>query len=209
MVALPYCPRCGATVGPNIPVREDGCSACPSTLPRFARVVRLGPYAAPLRRIIQQLKYRGTDQMLARLGQLLCEAVATRTDSDTLDVVIPVPMHWRRRLVRGTDHARAIAHQLARRLDLPLGDDLVRTRHTPPQVNLPRTRRIEIVRGAFALRSSAAVEGAHVLLVDDVTTTGATANESAKTLLSAGASKVTLAVLAKAEPPTAYTAHWE
>jgi ComF family protein len=207
MVSLPYCPRCGATIGPNIPIREDGCSACPSTLPRFAEVVRLGPYAHPLRSVIRQLKYHRREEMLRRLGQLLVEAICAKVDTETLDVVLPVPMHWRRRLVRGTDHARALGRQIAKLLDLPLGDELVRTRHTPPQVNLPRTRRIEIVRGAFGLRARRSIEGTHVLLVDDVTTTGATANEATRTLLSGGASRVTLAVVAKAEPPTAYGAH--
>jgi len=205
MVALPYCPRCAATIGPNVPVRQDGCAACPTVLGRFAEVIRLGPYGPPLRSMIQQLKYHRQEVMLRRLGDLLCQAVAARADVETLDVVMPVPMHWRRRLARRYDHARAIAAELAGRLGLPLGDELVRAKYTPPQVQLPRTRRVEVIRGAFALRSNVAVRGAHVLLVDDVTTTGATASEAARTLLSGQASKVTLAVMAKAEPPTAYS----
>ena len=120
------------------------------------------------------------------------------------DVVLPIPMHWLRRLGRGFDHARAIAAGLARELSLPLGRELVRIRNTPPQVNLSRTRRMENVRGAFAVRDRVAIAGAQVLLVDDVTTTGATASEAARALLDADAAGVTLAVLAKAEPPTAY-----
>jgi len=209
LVALPYCPRCGATIGPNIPIREDGCSACPSTLPRFRTVVRLGPYTHPLRSAIQHLKYHRREDLLERIGQLLTEAIAARIGTESLDVVMGVPMHWRRRLVRGYDHARIIARQIAKRLDLPLGDELIRIRHTPPQVRLPRSKRIQVIRGAFGVRSKATIQGARVLLVDDVTTTGATANEAAKTLLRAGASKVILAVICKAEPPTAYTAHLE
>jgi len=207
MVALRYCRRCGATIGPNIPLREDGCSACPTTLPRFATVVRLGPYAAPLRGIVGELKYRRREQMLRRLGELLGEAIIARDDVEAPELIMPVPMHWRRRLSRGYDHARALARRLARCLDLPVGGELIRVRHTPPQVTLSRSRRIEMVRGAFALRSRAPIEGAHVLLVDDVTTTGATANEAARTLLGGKASRVTLAVVAKAEPPTAYAPH--
>jgi predicted amidophosphoribosyltransferase len=70
---------------------------------------------------------------------------------------------------------------------------------------LPASSRAQNVRGAFAVRGGAALAGAHVLLVDDVSTTGATANESAGTLLSAGAARVSLAVLAKADPPKAYS----
>jgi len=207
MVSLPYCVRCGATIGPNIPISQDGCSVCPTTLPRFESVVRLGPYAQPIRGAIHELKYRKREAMLRRLGQLLAEAVSARA-SCTLDVAVPVPMHWRRRLVKGYDHARAIGRQIARELHLPLGDELIRVRYTPPQVRLPRTKRIENVRGAFGMRSPVAIQGAHVLLVDDVTTTGATANEATRVLLAGGASKVILAVVAKAEPPRAYATHW-
>jgi len=207
LVAVQYCPRCGASIGPNIPVRQDGCAACPTTLPRFARVVRLGPYTEPLRHAIHQLKYRRQEAMLSHLGALLCEAAQGQCSDDQFDLVMPVPMHWRRRYARGHDHAMAIARSLARRMGLPMGSELMRVRNTPPQVHLSRSRRIENVRGAFAVSSKKTIEGAHVLLVDDVTTTGATANECARTLLGGGALRVTLAVLAKSEPPTAYAQH--
>ncbi|MGA2266692.1 MAG: ComF family protein [Phycisphaerae bacterium] len=206
LVALPYCPRCGTSVGPNIPLRTDGCSACPDTLPRFCQVVRLGPYAPPLRGIVRALKYWRQAPLAGRAGRLLAQAAATHLGEAAWDVVIPVPMHWRRRLSRPADHARIVAGQLAAGLGLPVGDELIRLRHTPPQAHLSRTRRIENIRGAFGIRRGGAIGGANVLLVDDVTTTGATANEAAKTLLAGGACKVALAVIAKAEPPTAYAA---
>lgn len=208
LVALPYCPRCGATVGPNIPVREDGCAACPHTLPRFCQVVRLGPYAPPLRGMVRGMKYWRGGVLAARGGKLLAEAAATRLADVRWDVVMPVPMHWLRRLSRPADHACLLAADIAAGLDVPLGDELVRVRNTPPQVHLPRTRRIENVRGAFAVRRAKNLSGASVLLVDDVTTTGATADEATRTLLAAGAERVALVVLAKAEPPTAYATHW-
>jgi ComF family protein len=207
LVSLPYCPRCGTTVGPNIPISEEGCAACPDPLPRFAQVVRLGPYTDPLRGVIRELKYRRRDWLHHRLGRMLGRA-AGRLNETKADLVVPVPMHWRRRLARSCDHARVLASAVAEELGLPLGDELIRIRHTAPQVHLSRTRRIENVHRAFALRRSARLEGANILLVDDVTTTGATADEAARALLRAGASKVLLAVVAKAEPPTAYAAHW-
>jgi len=207
IVSLGYCPRCASTLGPNIPARDDGCWSCQATLPRFERVIRLGPYADPLRQLVRGLKYCSRDSMRRRLGAMLAEAVAARKADRRFDLVMPVPMHWRRRLARGYDHARIVACEIARRLELPLGDELVRARHTPTQVGLSRTQRIQNVRGAFALTSARAIAGASVLLVDDVATTGATANEAAKTLLDGGAEHVTLAVIAKAEAPTAYAEH--
>lgn len=209
LVALSYCPRCGSTVGPHIPVSDDGCAACPTTLPRFARVFRLGPYAAPLRSVIRELKYRQRDAMRRRLGRMLGQLVAAETDDDATrpQLVMPAPMHWRRRFVRGWDHARVLAAAIGRELKLPVGNELIRLRNTPQQARLPRSRRIENVRGAFTVKKSAGLAGASILLIDDVTTTGATANEAARTLMQAGAARVTLAVVAKSEPPTAYAQH--
>jgi ComF family protein len=212
LVALPYCPRCGSTLGPNIPARDDGCRACPDTLPRFTQVIRLGPYADPLRSAIRDLKYRRQEVLRRRLGKLLAEAVAGKASERPFDLAMAVPMHWRRRLGRPYDHARVLAGVVADALGLPLGNELVRVRHTPPQVHLTRSRRIENVRGAFGLsggKGPSTLRGAHVLLIDDVTTTGATANEAARTLLEGGASAVTVAVIAKSEPPTAYAEHWK
>jgi ComF family protein len=206
LVSLSYCPRCGTTVGPHIPVSDAGCPGCPTTLPRFARVFRLGPYTNPLRGVIRELKYHKRLTMRKRLGQMLGQLVGAGTEDDETapQLVIPVAMHWRRRLVRGCDHARALARSVARELHLPVGNELIRLRNTPPQVHLPRSRRIENVRGAFTVRKANSLTGASVLLVDDVTTTGATANEAARMILQAGAARVTLAVVAKSEPPTAY-----
>lgn len=204
-IALPYCPRCGATLGPNVPAYPDGCAACPSPLPRFARVHRLGPYAPPLRRAIRRFKFHRRFGLLGVFCAMLAQRIRTESEKEDLlpEVVVPVPAFWLRRMARGVDHAALLAEGLARELSLPLGEELLRVRNTPQQAHLPRTRRLEAVRGAFQARSPSALGGARVLLVDDVTTTGATADECARTLLRAGATRVHLAVLAKAEPPAA------
>ncbi len=206
LAALSYCVRCGTTLGPGIAASQDGCGACPTVMPRFQRVIRVGPHAGPLRGAIHRMKYRGGAGRPGPLGRLLAEAVRARCEPAALDLVVPVPMHWARRLLRGGNHSTILAAGLARRLGLPMGQELIRIRNTPPQVHLPASQRRANVRGAFAAPRPAAVAGASVLLVDDVTTTGATADEAARTLLAAGAARVLLAVLAKAEPPTAYSA---
>ena len=207
LVAMPFCPRCGHTLGPNVPADEDGCGGCPPTLGHFDRVFRLGPYTACLRRAIRDMKYHRRQRLRRRLTDLLAHRIATDWPGEDFDAVVTVPMHWLRRLQRGFDHARSIASRLAAALALPLGNDLIRIRNTPPQTHLPRSRRIENVRGAFALRSADTVRGASLLLVDDVTTTGATVDEATRILLKAGAHHVAVAVFAKAEAPTAYAAH--
>ena len=205
LVAMNYCPRCGTSLGPGIPQSEKGCSFCPNPLGRFARVVRLGSYADPLKAMLRELKYRREEWMVRRLGEMLSAAVGARCAGEAFDLVMAVPMHWRRRLWRGCDHSRLLAAALAKELGLPLGHELVRIRHTPQQAHLPRSRRLESIRGAFAARASKTLAGASVLLVDDITTTGATAGEAARALLEGGANRVTLAVAAKAEPRKAYS----
>ena len=197
LVALQYCPRCGNVPGPDIPIRDDGCYACPTPMPRFARIYRLGPHTEPLRNIIIQVKYHRNLRMVKRMGAMLAQAVMA-SSAESFDVVMSVPMHWRRRIARGCDHAKVLAREIGKQIDLPLGDDLIRNRHTPPQVGLSRARRIANVFGAFSVRDVRPVQGARILLVDDVITTGATANEAARALFHAKAESVHLAVIAKA-----------
>ena len=202
LVAAPYCGRCGSGLSAGGTAYET-CPACPDTLGRFEAVVRLGSYAEPLRSVVRGMKYHRQEALRRRLGALLAAAVRTRAAKPP-DLVLSVPMHWRRRLSRGYDHARILAVTLASELRLPLGHELVRTRYTPPQAHLSRSLRLQNVRGSFEVQGKVTLAGAHVLLVDDVTTTGATADEASRVLLQAGASSVTLAVIAKSEPPRAY-----
>jgi ComF family protein len=205
-VALPYCPRCANTLGPNVPARPDGCADCPTPLPPWRSIVRLGPYGGPLKRCIHSLKFHRDTSLLVRLGGMLAEACRRdiEDEGDGIDLVQAVPSHWLRRLARGSDPAGQIAAALARRLKRPRGDELMRIRNTPPQVHLSRLARQQNVLGAFAARKGHDLDGAAVLLVDDVTTTGATLCEAAKTCLRCGARTVRAAVVAKAERPRAY-----
>jgi ComF family protein len=209
LVSRQWCPRCGSSLPPGSPPdraeRGDGCAACLQPLGRFQRVVRLGPYAMPLRQTIRQMKYHRSDSLRTELATMLAHAVEARLPADQRpELVLAIPMHWRRRLTRGCDHSVLLARPIARQLKLPLGHELVRVRNTPPQARLSRSGRLRNVRGAFAVSSPRALEAARILLVDDVTTTGATADEAARALMKAGAATVTLAVLAKADPPRAY-----
>jgi ComF family protein len=204
LLAMPYCPRCGTTLGPGVPRNPGGCGRCPTPLPRFARTVRLGPYAGAIRQTVKQLKFQRGDFLSIATADLLACAIDATDDLPATDVVVPIPAHWRRRLSRGRDHAGLLARRLGRQLGLPVEPLLVRTRSTPPQTHLSRTARLANVRNAFATRRPDELQGANILLVDDVTTTGATASECARAMLASGAQHVTLGVLAKSEPREAY-----
>lgn len=151
------------------------------------------------------MKYRRKIHIARHLAALLAEAIAARAEPESFDIVMAIPMYWTRRLFRRWDHSLELAREVSDRLNLPMGNELRRIRDTLPQARLPASRRADNVKGAFAAKRTATLEGANVLLIDDVLTTGATANEASRTLLSASANSITVAVIAKADPPPAYS----
>ena len=134
------------------------------------------------------------------LGDLLAERVLEHLRALRLEAVVPIPMHWSRRMWRGANSPETICERLAARLGLPMAPHvLVRCRRTAPQANLSPHKRLRNLRGAFRASGHADLPGARLLLVDDIMTTGATLNEAAKTLRRAGASFIAVAVVARAE----------
>lgn len=116
-----------------------------------------------------------------------------------IDMIMPVPLHPKRLRQRGFNQALLLAHRISMRHDIPLVyDNLARVRPTRPQVELTGEERVKNVAGAFSLRFPEIVENKHILLIDDVFTTGATMNECAAVLKSAGAEQVTACTLARA-----------
>jgi ComF family protein len=139
------------------------------------------------------------DMLSAAFGRLLAERRRELLLEIRPDIIVPIPMHWIRRLGRGKNNPEMIASCLAKPLRIPVRRGiLVQCRNTPPQTGLPLSKRFQNVRGAFRVRRPNAVKGARVLLVDDVLTTGATCSEAAKMLKKAGAALVAVAVIARA-----------
>jgi ComF family protein len=192
----PQCPRCAASVGPFAHV-ADGCPRCRGTPFTFERAVRLGPYEGRLREVILRMKHASGEALAELVGRLWAECAEARLRALGADVVVPVPLHWRRRWWRGYNQSEALAQPLAARLGLPCRPSwLRRVRHTPEQKGQSPGAKLENVRGAFRARGSG-LAGRTVLLVDDVLTTGATAGEAARALRQGGARRVVVAVLAR------------
>jgi len=191
------CPLCAATVGFHASV-EQGCPQCRTSSLHFEKAIRLGPYENLLREIILRMKNRNGETLAELIGELWAEYAEARLRVFTPDVVIPVPLHWWRRWNRGYNQSEALATMLASRLKLPCRPSwLRRIRHTPQQTSQTPSERRENVRGAFRAGSWASLRGKRVLLVDDVLTTGSTCSEAARALRKAGASQVSVAVLAR------------
>jgi ComF family protein len=145
---------------------------------------------------IRALKYGRRRAIAAPLADLLAERFPF--EPDEFDVLVPVPLHLARLRDRGFNQALLLARGPARRFGLPVADRLLmRTRPTVPQVGLAETERRRNLRGAFAVRSGQPVEDMRVLVVDDVTTSTATADACATALLSQGARSVDVLTLAR------------
>ena len=136
------------------------------------------------------------------LAGLIDEKHRDQIISQRPDAVVPVPMHWMHRWSRGQDSAAILAEGVARRLGLPLARRLlIRRRNTNPQSGLTPNQRRANVRRSMAVRATYDCRAARLLVVDDILTTGATADETAAVLKRAGAAWVGTAVVARADPP--------
>jgi ComF family protein len=194
------CPRCAATIGPYaLATLERGCSRCGNVSFRFERVLRLGPYEGLLREVILRLKHLSGDGLAELLGELWSEHAESRFREVKADVIVPIPLHWWRRWRRGYNQSLALARSLSALLGLPCRPSwLRRVRNTPLQTQQVPSARQDNVRGAFRAKKGV-LAGKTVLLIDDVMTTGSTASEAAGALRVAGAARVIVAVLARAQ----------
>jgi ComF family protein len=154
-----------------------------------------------MREAIHALKYGGRPVVATPLGRLLADlapGVVPAPPAEWAEGLVPVPLHRARLAERGFNQAELLAAPCAARWRLPVfGRVLVRTRPTPPQTDLDAAARRANVRNAFAVPRPAEVRGRRLLLVDDVLTTGATADAAAQALRAAGAAAVGVLTLAR------------
>lgn len=185
-----HCRHCG------LPLAASGlCGPCQIRPPPYWRCISPLLYQAPVDQLIAQFKYSGR----LAYGRLLSNELLRRLSIETdlgADLLVPVPLHWRRRWTRGFNQAEIIADELGRALRLPLQTrGLIRVRPTPPQQSLSAVERRRNLRAAFVAKGS--FSGLDIALIDDVVTTGATVGEISRLLLNAGAKSVQVWCLAR------------
>ncbi len=191
-----YCRRCGREVSPYA-IYKGRCSACRDEEVYFDGIARAGVYSKTLREIILAFKHNQTefDSVLLMLAK---SALQASSFCDEIDLFVPVPLHWRKKFIRGYNQSFLLTKGL-RHASAKIDTDLVRIRYTKAQPTMPTwAARKRNVAGAFAVRYRHKLAGRNICLVDDIKTTGATLNECAKTLKEAGASKVFALVIAVA-----------
>jgi len=210
-------------MGPHVG-RVDRCMDCPSSIGRIRETVALfrydaapttrdepvlaaePPFAHTLRDAVLRLKHGGASEVGPTLGEALARTVANRgLDGSRLDGVVPVPLHWRRQIGRRYNQAERIAVGVARTLGVPLLPVLRRRSGGRSQQGLTLAERQANVKSAYALASRRvrwwhgvdSLQGARLLLVDDVMTTGSTLVACARVLAEAGAGPIYAAILGR------------
>ena len=190
------CETCGM---PLEATEQRTCGACLARPPRIARTRAAVAYGELSRSLAIRLKYGRKVAIARTMARYMAPLVSGRDDR----LLVPVPLHRTRLWQRGFNQSALVARELSRRLGIatdPLA--LKRTRRTPPLKGMSPLQRRKTVAGAFAVRDKTAVAGKIVVLVDDVLTTGSTADACARTLKRAGAARVELVSWARVVKPS-------
>jgi ComF family protein len=192
-----FCVQCRAPFRNAFPLDEEGrCALCRRGVRGFDAAYSFGFYEDALRDLIHLYKYGRIQTLATPLGRLLAQALPRE---ESFDVIVPMPLHWRKRWQRGFNQAGLLARELSRRTHIPVRRAIRRVRFTSAQAGLTNAKRRQNVSGAFRPLPGRAIDGKKILLVDDVMTTGATAASCARALKLAGARQVVLLTLARAD----------
>lgn len=200
-----------------MPLSSPGSSLCPlceDYPPVFDHTLVAMPYEAPWNRLITRMKFQEDTALSRPLSALMLQAILARWQlpatargrsqrrlrAGAPTLLIPVPLSPQRMHERGFNQASLLAHKLGKALQIPVHDQLLtRQQHTPRLMSLQAQDRQAHIKGAFRLdgRQTAVLRGRHVAIVDDVLTTGATANEVSRVLWQAGAREISVWVVAR------------
>jgi ComF family protein len=185
-----HCPQC-ALPTPH----GERCGRCLTKPPHFDATIASFSYEFPLDKLVQSFKYAHRLALGTWFGQHLAASAA----DCTADLIIPLPLHTLRLRERGFNQALELARPISTAHGWPIDAQVCsRIRHTPAQANLPWRDRVKNIRGAFHCKGN--LTGKHIVVIDDVMTTGASLDECARTLKLHGAARVTLLVVARALP---------
>lgn len=196
--AEPACPLCGK------PLAQTG-SPCPwcrgKGLYPYKCIARLGKFEDPLRELVYHLKYHRRWPLGEVMADWLLQQQSVRDLLSRSQRLLAVPLHFRREFLRGYNQAEVVARRLASRCGIKLVRPMKRIRDTATQTQLRSQKvRHENVRGAFALANAKSLYGRHVVIVDDVMTSGATLQAVGREVLLAEPASISAIVLAVADP---------
>jgi len=195
IIKPPFCVYCGKQLFSH---DESFCADC--TRERFSFVDNrsVGIYEGVLKEGIHLLKYKSYSSLAKYFGELMVNFIEENGGVDDIDCIIPVPMYKKKQNKRDYNQAELLGRYLAEYFKIPLFTDvLIRVKETSPQHELSREERFLNVKDVFGVINSHKIKWACILLVDDILTTGATADECSKVLLGSGAFQIRVFTLAR------------
>ena len=197
-IVAPFCAKCSEPFHGAI-TQTFSCANCEHRTLHFDCAVAAYRSRGLVRKVLHQFKYGKQRHLRYPIAEWLRESLDDpRLRGRHFDAVVPVPLHPTRERERGFNQAALLADQLVSFTTIPARPALERIRYTTTQTAYDRTERMENLHGAFRLRKKQDVRGLHVLLIDDVLTTGSTLSECARVLRAAGAVSVHAATAARA-----------
>jgi ComF family protein len=197
-IASPFCSKCGR---PFVSREGDDhvCWECLVEPRHFRKARAFGVYDGALMEAIHRLKYGRHTSLSRPLGALVGDTLFRFWDVNSVDLLVPVPLHLKRLRHRGFNQAYLLIQRWAKQDGIPFdGLTLLRNRWTEPQTALSRKERKKNIKDAFLIKYRERIKGKKIVLVDDVYTTGSTVNECAQVLMRAGAEIVDVLTLARA-----------
>ncbi|MCP4649884.1 MAG: ComF family protein [PVC group bacterium] len=194
LTLAPFCRYCGKSKG----FHDRRCDFCRPEQYSFDRALSVCNYTGTLRKCLHMLKYKRKVRLATELGSLMTRFIQAHLNIREMDIITAVPLHKKRRLERGFNQAEFFARKTSEFSTTPFDfKSLIRVKNTRSQFELTKVERFENMREAFGCKHSQVFTGKSVLLIDDIFTTGATANACAEALKQAGASKVTVVTMAR------------
>ncbi len=183
----PVCPVCGY---PGVEGNYKGCTSCSDKTFAFVRHWALLAYDYPVREAIHTMKYRNRPDVAKGFGFLMAQALP-ESFPEQVDCMVPLPLHRRRLWQRGFNQSALLGKALSVHTGIPLDTaHCIRKKYTKPQFALNQQERQKNVNNAFGISPAGFFTGKTVLLIDDIFTTGSTANACAQTLMADGAAAV-------------------
>lgn len=198
--SLPYlgssCRQCAL---PIASIHAELCGQCLTSKPSFDESISLTSYHGPIPYLINQFKH----QRKHHIGTFLSELFVDRKLHSRVkpDVITFAPLYWRKQLRRGMNQAERLANNIGRKLDVKVEPLFKKMKSTAAQQNMSRRERLKNLKNSFILSNRELIEDKHIVFVDDVMTTCATAETAAKLLRTAGVGKVEIWTIARTPKP--------
>jgi len=193
----PFCVKCGCSLTKKKKINSDYvCINCQSKEFYFQRSWSVTKYSGITKELIHLFKYRRQRYLAKPLGKLMTDFIETNLDLQPIEILISVPLHSKKLRQREFNQAELLTKEISKQTHIPISHNLIRIKQSLSQTILPEEKRFSNIAGVFKIKETKEINRKSILLIDDVFTSGATANECALVLKQGGAKRIEVLTLA-------------